>query len=103
MPTWGDGRLFILGTEGTIELRKYIDIAGRAGGDHLFLADRTGVRHIDCSNTKITFGEELRDDVLNRSETAMSQAHCFLAMELALAAEAKATRVGGERPAGGAR
>jgi hypothetical protein len=33
--TWGDGRLFILGTEGYIELRKYIDIAGRKGGNHL--------------------------------------------------------------------
>jgi predicted dehydrogenase len=103
LPTWGDGRLVILGTDGYIELRKYIDIAGRPGSDHLFLADRTGVRHIDCSNTKITYGEALRDDVLNRTETAMSQAHCFLAMELALAAEAKATRIGGARPAGGAR
>jgi predicted dehydrogenase len=101
MPTWGDGRLLILGNEGTIELRKYIDIAGRAAGDHLFLADRNGVRHIDCADTKITYGEELRSDVLNRTETAMSQAHCFLAMELALVAEAKAARIGGGRPAGG--
>ena len=100
LPTWGDGRLFILGTEGTIELRKYIDIAGRPGGDHLFLVDRKGVRHIDCSGTKITYGEQLRDDVLNRTETAMPQAHCFHAMELALMAQAKATRIGGERPAG---
>ena len=45
--------------------------------------------------TKITYGEQLRDDVLNRTETAMSQAHCFLAMELALIAQAKAARIGG--------
>ena len=32
LDTWGDGRLFILGTEGYIECRKYIDIAGREGG-----------------------------------------------------------------------
>ena len=63
-PVWGDGRLFILGTEGTIELRKYIDIAGRPGGDHLFIVDRKGVRHIDCAGTKIVYGEQLRDDVL---------------------------------------
>ena len=25
LPTWGDGRLTILGTEGYIELRKYVD------------------------------------------------------------------------------
>ena len=98
LPTWGDGRLFILGTEGTIELRKYIDIDGRKGGDHLFLVDKKGTRHIDCAQTKITYGEQLRDDVLNRTETAMKQSHCFLAMELALRAEAQATRIGGKRP-----
>ena len=49
LPTWGDGRLTILGTEGTIELRKYLDIAGRPGTDHLFLVDKAGTRHIDAS------------------------------------------------------
>jgi predicted dehydrogenase len=99
LPVWGDGRLFILGTEGTIELRKYIDIAGRPGGDHLFIVDRKGTRHVDCSETKITYGEQLRDDVLYRTETAMPQRHCFLATELALTAQANAVPVRGERPA----
>jgi predicted dehydrogenase len=99
LPTWGDGRLFLVGTEGTIELRKYVDVAGKPGGDHLFLVNRDGVRHIDCSTTKITYGEQLRDDVNNRTETAMPQAHCFLATELSLVAEANATRIAGARPA----
>ena len=99
LPVWGDGRLFILGTEGTLELRKYIDIDGRPGGDHLFLTDRKGVRHIDGSKTKIVYGEQLRDDVLNRTETAMPQAHCFYATELALKAQAEAKRLAGKRPA----
>jgi predicted dehydrogenase len=98
LSTWGDGRLFILGTEGTIELRKYIDIAGRPGGDHLFIVDRKGTRHVDCAQTKITYGEQLRDDVLNRTETAMKQSHCFHATELALTAQAKAIRIAGKRP-----
>lgn len=98
LPTWGDGRLFILGTKGTIELRKYVDIAGRPDGNHLFLVDRAGMRHIDCAGTKITYGEQLRDDVLNRTETAMPQKHCFLATELALTAQAKAQRIDGRRP-----
>ena len=97
-PVWGDGRLFIIGTEGTIELRKYMDIEGRDGGDHLFLTDGQGTRHIDCSDTELTYGARLRDDVLNRTETAMTQAHCFLAMELALDAHAQATRLNGPRP-----
>ena len=98
LPVWGDGRLFIMGTEGTIELRKYIDIAGRAAGDHLFIVDKKSTRHVDCSATKIVYGEQLRDDVLNRTETAMKQSHCFYATELALTAQAKATRLAGRRP-----
>jgi predicted dehydrogenase len=97
-PVWGDGRLFILGTEGSIELRKYADIGGRPGGDHLFIMDSKGARYIDCSQTRIVYGEQLRDDVLNRTETAMSQEHCFRAMELALTAQAQATRIAGQRP-----
>ena len=91
---WGDGRLTILGTEGYIELRKYIDIAGRPGGDHLFMADGKGACHIDCSQVPLTYGGKLISDILNRTETAMNQKHCFLAMELALKAEAMARRVG---------
>lgn len=87
LPTWGDGRLTILGTEGYIELRKYIDIAGRPGKDHLFMVDKKGVQHIDCSDVALPYGPALVADVLNRTETAMSQAHCFKAMELALDAQ----------------
>ena len=92
---WGDGRLTILGTDGYIELRKYIDIGGRAGGDHLFLVNGEKIQHIDCAGTPLPYGRRLIADVLDRSETAMRQAHCYLATELALKAEAKAVRVGG--------
>ncbi len=91
---WGDGRLTILGTEGYIELRKYVDIGGRPGGDHLFLVDGKGIQHMDCSAEPLPYGGRLMKDVLERTETAMPQAHCFLATELALKAEAMATRVG---------
>lgn len=92
--TWGDGRLTILGTEGYIELRKYADIAGRSGGDHLFLVDQKGTRYFDCQNVHLPYGQRLIDDMLNRTDTAMPQAHCFLATELALHAEARASRLG---------
>ncbi len=92
---WGDGRLTILGTDGYIEVRKYIDIAGRPGGDHLFLVDSKGMQHIDCSTEALPYGPRLMADILDRTETAMPQSHCFLATELALKAEAMAIRVGG--------
>lgn len=90
LPTWGDGRLTILGTEGYIELRKYIDIAGRPGTDHLFLVNRQGVQHVDCSNVELPFGRQFLADVRDRTETAMPRERCYNAMKLALTAQAMA-------------
>jgi len=94
LSVWGDVRLFLLGTEGTIEIRKNCDLAGRAGGNHLFLINQRGTEYLDCSDQPLPYGSQLVYDVLNRTETAMSQAHCFLAAELALQAETQAQRVG---------
>lgn len=94
LPTWGDGRLTILGTEGTIELRKYVDIAGREGTDHLFLVNGSRCEYIDASGAELPYFERLIADVKNRTETAMGQDHCFKVMELALTAQAKAARLG---------
>src|SRR6478609_1351270 len=91
LDTWGDGRLTILGTDGFIEVRKNTDIAsGLKGGNHLYMANKTEMVHIDCNNEVLPFGPLLVDDVLNRTETAMKQKHCFLATELALKAQKKA-------------
>jgi predicted dehydrogenase len=94
LPTWGDGRLIIVGTEGTIEVRKYCDLAGREGGNHLFLTDKNGVQYINCSNHKSAFGNQFIDDVLHRTETAMPHQHCFAATELALRVQAAAQKFG---------
>jgi predicted dehydrogenase len=92
--TWGDGRVIILGTEGYIELRKYCDIAGRPGGDHLFLVDQEGTHYVDCRDVDLPYGRQLIGDIINRTEMTMPQAHCFLASELALQAQAQARRLG---------
>jgi hypothetical protein len=91
---WGDGRLFILGNDGYIELRKYIDIAGRSGADHLFLVNQKGTEYIDCQNVPLPYASALMHDIIHRTETAMTQEHSFLAMELALKAEMMAERLG---------
>ena len=92
LPTWGDGRLFITGTAGTIELRKYVDIEGRSGTDHLFLCDRQGTRYIDCTSEPITFFNKLVQDIQDRTETAISHAHAFTVCRLALDADAHALK-----------
>jgi predicted dehydrogenase len=93
LDTWGDGRLTVLGTDGYIEIRKNVDIAGRSGGSHLFLVDQKATRYIDCADVQLPYGTRLVDDVLNRTETSMPQAHVFLAMQLALEAERKAQKI----------
>ena len=93
LKSWGDGRLTILGTDGYIELRKNVDIAGREGGNHLFLVDQKETRYIDCREVELPYGPAFVQDILNRTETAMSQEHCFLATELALKAEKNAVRL----------
>jgi predicted dehydrogenase len=96
LATWGDGRLFVLGTDGYLEIRKNVDIAGRNLGSHLFLVDQKGTRYIDCQDAPLPYGEQLINDVLDRTDTAMNQGHCFYAMELALKAEKQAQRI--DRP-----
>ena len=93
LKTWGDGRLTILGTQGFIEIRKNIDIAGREGGSHLFLINGKDTQYIDCKDVELPYGKQLVDDIVNRTETAMTQNHCFLATELALKAQLRSQKL----------
>jgi predicted dehydrogenase len=94
LPSWGDGRLTILGTDGTIELRKNLDIEGRAGTDHLFLADHRGTRYIDCSKEPLSYFDRFAADVRDRTQTAMTQSHVFTVCRLSLEAQARAGQIG---------
>jgi predicted dehydrogenase len=92
--TWGDGRTVILGTEGYIELRKYIDVTRDGGGDQLFLVNGKGERHFALAGqVGFPFFGRLIRDCLDRTETAMTQEHAFLAAELCLRAQAQARRI----------
>lgn len=93
LKTWGDGRLTILGTDGFIEIRKNIDIARSDKGNHLYMANNKETIYIDCNDVDLPFGRLLVDDILNRSETSMPQAHVFLATELSLKAQKFAKKI----------
>ncbi|HCM27530.1 MAG: oxidoreductase [Treponema sp. GWB1_62_6] len=92
--TWGDGRTVVLGTEGYIEIRKYIDLARSKSGDNVYLADNKG-EHLFNVSGKIGFPffGKLILDCLNRTETAMTQEHAFKAAELCLKAQTQAARL----------
>jgi predicted dehydrogenase len=89
--SWGDGRVIILGTEGYIEVRKYIDIARDESGDHLYLVDSEGEKHYKLdSKVGFPFFGEFILDCLNNTENAMTQKHIFKAAELSIKAQKKA-------------
>jgi predicted dehydrogenase len=86
--TWGDGRTFVLGTTGYLEIRKYIDVAREPGGNLVFLVDQQGEHEIPCAGkVGFPFPGLLILDVLNRTENAMTQTHAFKAAELSMRAQ----------------
>ncbi|MBN3522285.1 Gfo/Idh/MocA family protein [Paenibacillus apiarius] len=92
--TWGDGRTIILGTEGYIELRKYIDIARSNTTDHVYMVNHEGEYYIQTAGkVGFPFFGQLILDCLERTERAMTQQHAFKAAECALIAQAQAVRV----------
>lgn len=89
--TWGDGRTFILGTKGYMELRKYIDVARPGGGNRIFLVNGETETEIDCEGrVGFPFFGRLIRDCLERSESAMTQEHAFKAAELSMIAQKRA-------------
>ncbi len=91
--TWGDGRLFILGTDGYMELRKYTNVAVSKQGNNLFLVDNKEARYIDCNNMTLPFGPQFVADIVNRTHVAQDQEQCLLAAELVIKAQKNATHV----------
>lgn len=92
--SWGDGRTTILGTDGYIELRKYIDVARDKDGNHVYLVNHEGEHHFKVSGqVGFPFFGELILDCINRTEHAMTQEHAFKAGELCLIAQEKAVRI----------
>ena len=93
-PNWGDGRLFIAGTDGYIEVRKYMDVAERDGTDHIFVVTNDECTRIDASDAGTPYFERLAHDIRTRSETACKQKHTIRVMELAIQAQADAEKRG---------
>ncbi|MCG8589292.1 MAG: Gfo/Idh/MocA family oxidoreductase [Proteobacteria bacterium] len=94
LSTWGDGRLFVLGTQGYVEVRKYCDLGGRTGENHLLLVDGVEMRRIDCAQAPLPFAPAFLADVRDRTETAMPQEHTYRVCEIAVQAQARAERLG---------
>ena len=98
LPDWGDGRLFAVGTHGTIEVRKNLDIEGRQGGSHMFVANRTTTRYVDCDRLPVTYYLDFLDAIRDRRPDAVAQSQVFTVCDLALRAQAGAQRFTAKQP-----
>ena len=99
LPDWGDGRLFLTGTEGTLELRKNLDIEGRAGSSHMFVANKTNTRYVDCSGLPVTYFRDFVSAVESRDFSLLPHEPVFTVCRMALRAQAEAKRfVAAPRP-----
>jgi hypothetical protein len=83
--------LYILGTDGYIEVRKYTNVGVSKKGNNLFIVDAKEARMIDCNDVPLPFGPQFVDDVVHRTHTAQDQEQCLLAAELSIKAQQKAT------------
>ena len=91
--TWGDGRLFILGTDGYIEVRKYANVAVSHEGNNVFIVDKDNARYINCNNMTLPFGPQLVADIVNRTHLAQDLDEALLAAELVIKAQRSAKMV----------
>jgi predicted dehydrogenase len=91
--TWGDGRLFILGTNGYIEIRKYTDVGVKHQGNNLFIVDGKQSRYIDCNQMPLPFGPQFVADIVNRTHVAQDPEECLLAAQLVIEAQNKAKHI----------
>jgi predicted dehydrogenase len=92
LPDWGDGRLFLVGTEGTLELRKNLDLEGRPGGDHMFVSNRQRTRYQDCGGLPVTYYRDFLEDVRDRTGRMLDGGQVFSVCRLALQCQAQAVR-----------
>ena len=90
LATWGDVRLTIVGTEGTLEVRANIDVGGEPGGEHLIVTDGEGVRRVDVSGDSLGWAEDLLADLADGGERLCSQDHVLTVSELTLQAQERA-------------
>ena len=93
MGAWGDGRTFVTGTEGCIEVRKYIDVARSQDADHVYFTDREG-EHLIEAHGKYGFRYfgDIILDCLHGTDTAIDPDVTFEAMRLAIEASEIALR-----------
>lgn len=93
LSSWGDGRVFIKGSKGTIEIRKNLDVTKSAIGDHIFLVTQDEERYINVSGKiGFPFFKEFIADCIHRTENAMTQRHVFNVSRLALLAQENAEK-----------
>ena len=95
MGAWGDGRTFVTGTKGCIEIRKYIDVARSTDADHVYFTDADGEHFIEAHGKYgFPYFGNIILDCINNTDCAIEPEKTLEAMRLAIEASEKALKGG---------
>lgn len=92
--TWGDVRLMLTGTTGTIEVRSNIDVVGEPGDSHLIIVDSAGARRVDTTTVAVDWAAQLLRDIADGSDEFMPRGHARAACAITLEAQRIASETG---------
>jgi len=97
LPSFGDLRCMVVGTEGYLEVRKKIDLAvdnNRYTGDQLLICSKNRApERVDCRHIPITFHEQLVQDVIQGANRCIPHHYFFRLMRKLLELSASAEGV----------
>lgn len=89
----GDGRFLVLGSEGYLDYRPSVELAGRVGKGHLFVVNqRESLALSPADVAPTTFSADLYQDFVDGGEKSMIQESIFNTAEMLLEAESEALK-----------
>jgi len=99
LPTWGDIRQLLVGTEGTLEIRSTISMGSADAKPALFLTTRSSAsEQVDVSDVDTAWADQLVADVREGVNRLMPHNETFGAIRTVLEMQKGAERIGPQTP-----
>jgi predicted dehydrogenase len=95
LPTWGDIRQFLVGTEGTLEIRSTINLGSEDPKPVLLLTTRSGApERVDVSDVDAAWAPRLVADIQDGVNRLTPHEETFAALRTVLLMQKRAERIG---------
>jgi len=99
LPTWGDIRQLLVGTEGTLEIRSTISMGSADAKPALFLTTRSSPpEQVDAEDVDTAWAPQLVADIREGVNRLMPHVETFPALHAVLEMQREAERIGPQDP-----